>query len=220
MSDAGPILQAAYENSPPFSWLPKWHLARAAKLVVDEEGLRTLDSVVKCVCWYNKAKRPLHFHRSWPNLNFIAQRSRRFKTIIKGFVDRKHTVIWCVKSNAIARLDEKEIRQEFPKLKVVRILSKAQHLIERLELLGIQDFKLVYDQPKSPYAVWTVNVVQTLHNLRSAIDAHGFGGLDHEEIWYQEYEDYETPPLPKNVNVVIYTNTRFTVSLRPHRKPW
>lgn len=163
--------------------------------------------------------------RSWPLLNVVVRHPPLSEhSLIADLVAAGFKVIYCAASNRSLRNVELDVKSRHPNLRIQRRISKGQHLVEQLELIGINDFSLTYYRPASPYALGALDKVSTLQDLRSALDAAGFPESDHVTLFQQEYEDYDQRDNDElrgwDFDVFLFTSVAFNAQLTSRRRAW
>ena len=138
-----------------------------------------------------KDKKPQYWGLGWPLHSFIL-RERSKSDLLLGFRRLGFKIILCCPTNnkvkaALASID--------PWLTSQRYISKAQNLVERLQGIGIDNFVLSYYEAASPYALGALDEVSTLQTLKARLAAKGFEGYEYEELFRQEFHDFDAPTL-------------------------
>lgn len=169
---------------------------------------------------WSVGKKPAHPWRgAWPQNTFVLERgpSISIHPLIQDLIALNFKVVYCCDTNK--QLDD--ATQHFRGLRMQRFVSKGQHLQQRLDSIGVEGFRVAYYSSKSPYASTNPDKRTTLRNLRSALNAAGHQELDHELLFYQEYEEYKSEPLRGyDTQLFLFTNAAFVPRLHSSRIKW
>ncbi len=144
-------------------------------------------------------RKPIGWGPDWPVNSVVVERDHNDLDVIGDLASTWKTIC-CVPTNKDAIRLQLHLTREHPTLRTFRHVSKGQHLIEELESLGVDGFRLAYYPSSCQYSIGTLNKAQTLLDLRDALNAQGLDGSLAGAAFEKAYENFKCQMLAPRAN--------------------
>jgi hypothetical protein len=100
-------------------------------------------------------------------------------------------------------------------------VSKGQNLVDQVNSLGVEGFKVAFYASNCPYSLGNIDETTTLQTLESALAAEGVNSVTARELFQEHFEDYSCDlPDSEHTDIWLFTNTAFNARLTSFRSPW